>query len=52
MAILFEPVGAAILAYILIGEKLIWTQWIGGFIVISGLIIFSLGSAKSKSNQM
>lgn len=52
MAILFEPVGAAILAFILIGEKLIWTQWVGGFIVISGLIIFSLGSAKSKSNQM
>jgi len=51
MAILFEPVGAAILAYILIGEKLIWTQWLGGFIVISGLIIFSLGAAKSKSDQ-
>lgn len=42
MAILFEPVGAAMLAYILIGEKLNWTQWIGGIIVLTGLLIFSI----------
>ena len=40
VAILFEPVGAAVLAYFIIGEKLSWTQIIGGIIVISGLILF------------
>ncbi|WP_033828066.1 DMT family transporter [Bacillus andreraoultii] len=46
MAILFEPVGAALLAYILLEEKLTWTQWIGGTIVLSGLLIFSFKKQK------
>lgn len=41
MAILFEPVGAAILAYILLNETLAWTQVVGGLIVMIGLLIFS-----------
>lgn len=40
MAILFEPIGATILAYLIFNEKLIVTQIIGGVIVIVGLIIF------------
>lgn len=44
MAILFEPVGAAILAYIVLKEHLVWTQWLGGFIVLVGLLIFSYKS--------
>jgi len=41
MAILFEPVGAALLAFFILGETLKWTQIIGGLIVLSGLFLFS-----------
>lgn len=40
VAILFEPIGATILAIILLGEQVIWTQMIGGFIVLIGIILF------------
>lgn len=41
MAILFEPVGVALLAFFILGETLKWTQIIGGLIVLSGLFLFS-----------
>ncbi|RKO63352.1 DMT family transporter [Caldibacillus debilis] len=41
MAILSEPVGAALLAFFILGETLKWTQIIGGLIVLSGLFLFS-----------
>ena len=40
VSVLFEPIGAAILAYLVFNEKLIATQIIGGFIVIVGLLLF------------
>ncbi|WML47222.1 DMT family transporter [Neobacillus sp. PS3-34] len=40
MAILFEPVGATILAYNLLNENILWSQIIGGSIVISGISLF------------
>ena len=40
VAVLFEPIGAAILAYIVFAEKLIATQIFGGIIVIAGLLLF------------
>lgn len=40
MAILFEPIGATILAYFIFGEKLMLSQIIGGVVVIIGLLIF------------
>lgn len=42
MAILFEPVGASLLAYFFLSEKLVLTQMLGGLIVIGGLVLFSL----------
>lgn len=51
MAILFEPVGAIILAYILLGEYVIWTQIVGGFVIIIGLSIFLIDERKFKLNQ-
>ncbi len=48
MAILFEPVGAAILAYYLLDENLIWTQIVGGIIVMIGISIFLLDERKAK----
>jgi len=40
VAILFEPVGAAILAYLLFGEKISWFQAIGGIIILLSIAYF------------
>ncbi len=40
VAVLFEPIGAALLAYFVFSEKLIATQIIGGMIVIGGILLF------------
>ncbi len=39
-AILAEPVGATILAYLLLGEGIATTQMIGGFIILIGIFIY------------
>jgi len=46
MAVLFEPIGAAILAYLLLQESLTWTQILGGGIIIAGLSLFVLDEHK------
>jgi len=48
MTILFEPVGAIILAYIIFEESVIFTQWIGGAIVFIGVILFLNNERKLK----
>jgi drug/metabolite transporter (DMT)-like permease len=48
MAILFEPVGATILAYYLLAEKVIWTQIAGGLVVIAGITLFLVDERKMK----
>ncbi|MGF2617560.1 DMT family transporter [Rossellomorea vietnamensis] len=40
MAILFEPIGASILAYYLLSEAVIMSQVIGGGIILLGIYIF------------
>jgi drug/metabolite transporter (DMT)-like permease len=40
--ILFEPVGAIILAYYILGENVIPTQLIGGAVIMAGIILFLL----------
>lgn len=40
IAILFEPVGAAVLAYFILGELVSASQIVGGSIVIAGLLFF------------
>ena len=40
VSILFEPVGAIILAYILLGETVIISQVIGGTIIVFGILVF------------
>jgi drug/metabolite transporter (DMT)-like permease len=47
MSILFEPIGASILAYFILGEKLHTMQWVGGGIIITGLYLF-IRSYKTK----
>jgi len=46
IAILFEPVGAAILALLIFKEYVIATQIIGGFIVIVGILLFVVDEKK------
>jgi drug/metabolite transporter (DMT)-like permease len=49
MGILFEPVGASILAYFILNELIVWYQLLGGMIVIFGLMMFIFStSAKRK----
>jgi len=43
---LFEPIGAAILALVIFKEYLIATQIIGGFIVIVGILLFIVDEKK------
>lgn len=40
MGILGEPIGTAILAYIILGEVVTLPQWIGGLIIIGGIFLF------------
>ncbi|MGO1061043.1 DMT family transporter [Planococcus sp. FY231025] len=48
IAILFEPVGAAILAYYILGEMLTASQIIGGSVVLAGIIFFVADFKKIK----
>jgi len=52
MAILFEPVGAAILAYYLLQEAVVWTQALGGAIVIGGVSLFLLDERRMKMKEL
>ncbi|TSI03891.1 DMT family transporter [Lysinibacillus sp. BW-2-10] len=40
IAVLFEPIGAAILAYFVFAEKLIISQIVGGIVVLLGITLF------------
>ncbi|MFD1019316.1 DMT family transporter [Thalassobacillus hwangdonensis] len=46
MSILFEPIGASILAYFILGEVITWSQWLGGSIVLFGLMMFIFSTTK------
>ncbi|SCC31210.1 Permease of the drug/metabolite transporter (DMT) superfamily [[Bacillus] enclensis] len=48
MAILFEPIGASLLAYWLLAEKILLTQVVGGLIIILGVTLFLIEERKVK----
>lgn len=48
MAIIFEPIGATILAYLLLDEMVTWSQWLGGTIVLFGLFLFIMSTTKKR----
>lgn len=48
MAILFEPVGATVLAVYLLNETILWTQVLGGLVVILGIGLFLADERKLK----
>ncbi|WP_390629264.1 DMT family transporter [Bacillus litorisediminis] len=51
IAILFEPVGATILAYYILGEAVVLTQILGGSIVIIGITTFLLNERKKRKSK-
>src|SRR5699024_4824025 len=46
MAIVFEPIGATILAYFILGEAVTYSQWLGGTVVIFGLFLFIVSTSR------
>ncbi|MGS2779604.1 DMT family transporter [Robertmurraya sp. GLU-23] len=52
MAILFEPIGATILAYYLLSEKVLFTQVLGGSVVIVGISLFLLNERSGKQKKI
>lgn len=46
MGIVFEPIGATILAYFILGEHVTGSQWLGGTIVIFGLFLFIVSTSR------
>lgn len=49
MAIVFEPVAATFLAYIVLKETMIWSQLLGGTIVVFGLFLFILSTSRKNN---
>ena len=52
MSIVFEPVGASILAYLILGEMITWSQWLGGSIVLLGLSLFIISTTKRQKTKI
>ncbi|MBU8880615.1 DMT family transporter [Bacillus sp. FJAT-29790] len=52
MAILFEPIGAALLAYFLLQEYVVWTQLLGGVVVIGGVSLFLLDERRVRMKEL
>ncbi|GEN47139.1 DMT family transporter [Alkalibacillus haloalkaliphilus] len=48
MGVLFEPIGASIMAYFILGELVTWSQFLGGSIVIIGLMLFIISTSKKR----
>lgn len=48
MAIVFEPIGATALAYLILDEIVTPSQWLGGTIVICGLFLFIVSTTRKK----
>ncbi|CAN7244997.1 DMT family transporter [Rossellomorea sp. LjRoot5] len=48
VAILFEPIGASLLAYWLLGEKVLMTQVMGGMVIMTGVTLFLIEERKLK----
>ena len=46
MGNVFEPVGATVLAYLILGETITWSQLLGGTIVLFGLFLFIVSTSR------
>ncbi|MGM9944958.1 MAG: DMT family transporter [Lysinibacillus sp.] len=48
VAILFEPIGATILAYLILEETITLTQITGGIIIIGGIMLYIIAESKKR----
>lgn len=48
MALVFEPIGASILAYLILGEKVTSFHWLGGTVIIFGLFLFIMSTTRKR----
>lgn len=49
VGMLFTPVSASILSYLLLKENISWSQWLGGSIIIFGLFLFIMGTRRKRN---
>ncbi len=52
MSILFEPIGAAILAYFILNEMVTWTQFLGGLLVMLSVGYFLRENRKANQTKV
>ncbi|WP_082235574.1 DMT family transporter [Halobacillus massiliensis] len=52
MSILIEPIGASILAYVILDEIISSSQWLGGSIVLFGLMLFIISTKKMRKPKI
>jgi drug/metabolite transporter (DMT)-like permease len=52
MSILFEPIGAAILAYFVLNEVITWTQFVGGLLVMLSVAYFLRANRRTKVKKI
>jgi len=50
MSILFEPIGAAVLAYFVLNEMVTWTQFTGGLLVMLSVGYFLRDNRRKREN--
>lgn len=50
--IIFEPVAASLLAFIILHEKISWSQWLGGMILIFGLLLFIASTRRKRKMKV
>lgn len=46
IGMMLEPAGAAILAYLILGERITGSEWLGGAIILFGLFLFIVSTAR------
>lgn len=49
-SILGEPIGSTILAYFILGERIQWSQWIGGVVILLGIYVFLMNHKRRKKS--
>lgn len=52
VAVLLEPVGAAMLAWVLLGQVPVWQEGVGGLLLLCGLALVITGRARSNAEEV
>lgn len=52
VAVLLEPVGAAVLAWVLLGQVPVWQEGVGGLLLLCGLALVITGRSRPKTEEV